>query len=165
MDRHQQEFQMHIVVHRGSIQDTSHQRRIGLWFVPCERGSQYYFHVKRAIHNYQFEIKRDWDPTCTGSALPLIYIGRTDKLSASELVKLLTDVPIENHNLEFNGQQWIWEALTFLVSKGHLTRRQLDDGFEQMLVTVLQGSADELPETHHGHIRSSSSSNGTTDVV
>ncbi|OAA44975.1 hypothetical protein NOR_03729 [Metarhizium rileyi] len=162
MDK-QQQFYVHIVVHRGSIQDSSHQRRIGLWFVPCEQGSQYYFHVKGAFHNYQLETKENWDPTCTGSALPLIYIGKTDKLSANELTKILGDVPIENHDLEFNGQQWIWGALNFLASNSHLTRRQRDEGFNQMLETVLEGSSDELPEPHHGHVRDGST-NKTTDV-
>ncbi|KHO00947.1 uncharacterized protein MAM_01725 [Metarhizium album ARSEF 1941] len=164
MDKHQQ-FYVHIVVHRGSIQDTSHQRRTGLWFVPCEEGSQYYVHVKGAIHNYKFEVKENWDPTCTGSALPLIHMDTTDNLSARELIKILRDVPIENHDLEFNGQQWIWGALTSMVSEGHLTKRQRDDGFNRMLETVLEGSSDELPEPHYGHVRSSSSNDNTTDAV
>ncbi|OAQ68344.1 hypothetical protein VFPPC_13664 [Pochonia chlamydosporia 170] len=161
MDKDQQ-FYVHIVVHRGSIHDTSNERRIGLWFVPCEQGSHYYVHVKGAFHSYQFEMRQDWDPTCTGSALPPVYIGKTDDISADELVRLLKDVPIENNNLEFNGQQWIWGALKLLASGNHLTRKQRDDGFNRMLETVLEGSSDELLEPRRGHVCRSGSD--TTDV-
>lgn len=142
----EQEFFTNIVVHRGAIHDINHERRIGLWFVPCKTGSQYYFHVKGSIHHYQFEIKENFDPTCTASVLPLVYVGQTEKISANELIQVLRDVPIENHDLEFNGQQWIWGALKFLTLKGYLTRKQRDDGFDEMLKVVLDGSSDELTD-------------------
>jgi hypothetical protein len=114
------------------------------------------------LHNYELEIKENWDPSCTGSALPLVYVGRTTSISANELIRILKAVPIENHDVEFNGQQWIWGALKTLTSSGFLTKKQRDESFNQMLETVLEGSSDEVPEPHHGHV-CSNSSNDTTD--
>ncbi|KAG5941269.1 hypothetical protein E4U59_001840 [Claviceps monticola] len=148
MDR-RQEFFLHIVVHRGSFNDASHERRVGLWFLPCALGPKYYFQVQGPFRQYKLEIKEDWDPTCTGSVLPLAYTTKTSPICSDTLRKLLQDVPIRNDDNEFNSQQWIWDALESLTSSGYLTKQQRDDGFGQMLDTILNGSSDEVQNSSH----------------
>ena len=147
----EQQFRVYTIVHRGSLHDANHERRIGIWFVPCEAGSQLYFHVKGDFSRFLFEVKRDWDPTGTASAMDPVYLGRTRRLTEARLHSLMKRVPIENHDLEFNGQQWIWGALDYLTSDGYLSREQRDTGFNNMLDQVLEGSSDELPNRPGSH--------------
>ncbi|KAG5991203.1 hypothetical protein E4U54_003925 [Claviceps lovelessii] len=148
MDR-QQNFLLHIVVHRGSFNDASHERRVGLWFIPCEQGPKYYFQVQGPFRQYKLEVKENWDPTCTGSVLPLAYTTKTGLICANTLTKLLRNVPVRNDDNEFNSQQWIWGALESLTHDGYLTKHQRDDGFSGMLDTILNGSSDEVQQSCH----------------
>lgn len=126
MDR-DQSFLLHIVVHRGSFHDASHERRVGLWFFPSDQGPQY----------------------CTGSVLPLAYTTKTRPICTKKLVQLLQRVPIRNDDNEFNGQQWVWSALECLTRNGYLTKHQQDDGLSQMLEAILNGSSDEVQQAGH----------------
>ncbi|KAG6028522.1 hypothetical protein E4U41_000639 [Claviceps citrina] len=148
MDR-PQTFWLHIVVHRGSFNDVSHERRIGLWFVPCGQGHKYYFQVQGRFRQWKLEVKKDWDPTCTGSVLPLAYTTETGPICANTLTQLLQRVPVRNDDNEFNSQQWIWDALESLTRDGYLTTHQRDDGFSRMLDTILNGSSDEVQKSSH----------------
>ncbi|KAK2589970.1 hypothetical protein QQS21_012346 [Conoideocrella luteorostrata] len=140
-------YYVNIVVHRGSLHDTSNERRVGLWFVPTDEGAKFYFHVKGVQDRYQFEVKENWDPTCTASALPLVFAGKTEPISGTSLVKLLQDVPIESEDLEFNSHQWIYSALDSLHRHCHLTKAQRDQSFNLMIELVLEGSSDELHDS------------------
>ncbi|QPH17371.1 hypothetical protein C2857_002217 [Epichloe festucae Fl1] len=148
MDR-DQSFLLHIVVHRGSFHDASHERRVGLWFFPSDQGPQYYFQAQGAFCQYKLDVKEDWDPTCTGSVLPLAYTTKTRPICTKKLVQLLQRVPIRNDDNEFNGQQWVWSALECLTRNGYLTKHQQDDGLSQMLEAILNGSSDEVQQAGH----------------
>ncbi|PHH67772.1 hypothetical protein CDD82_1146 [Ophiocordyceps australis] len=147
MDQLKQIYLVYIVVHRGQTCDTSDQRHAGLLFAPLENGYYYYFHLvsNGSDAGHVFEIKKGFDPRTSRTALPSVRVGKTAPMTADSLVKVIQAAPIKAKDDEFGDQHWVDGALSGMVAAGYLTQQAYDWGFNKMLQTLIDGSADEVP--------------------
>ncbi|UNI24412.1 hypothetical protein JDV02_010159 [Purpureocillium takamizusanense] len=145
-------YLVYIVVLRGQKRDTSDERHAGILFAPLESGLYYYFHLADGTdggtdgHAF-FEVKTGLDPRQTSRALPTVRVGRTLPLTEARLVELMRSAPLgSKDDDEFTHQHWIYGALGVLAKAGFVSQQACDKGFSKMLSTLLEGSADEVPD-------------------
>ncbi|PHH87611.1 hypothetical protein CDD83_8623 [Cordyceps sp. RAO-2017] len=140
-------YLVYIVVHRGQRRDTSDERHAGLLFAPLENGLYYYFHLADGADGcYVFEVKQGFDPRNTRTALPSVRVGKTAPLTPGRLVELMRSAPVKRKEEEFGDQHWVDGALSTMVQAGYITQQAYDRGFNKMLQTLIDGSADEVPD-------------------
>ncbi len=83
-------YKVYVAVFKGDPVDFSKYRHTGLWFVPEDRATQYYFHVTGFTGMFEFERRKDFDPTTSRTFAKKIKVGKTKlSLSSSELATLL----------------------------------------------------------------------------
>ncbi|KAK4088346.1 hypothetical protein Purlil1_7225 [Purpureocillium lilacinum] len=139
-------YLVYIIVLRGQKRDTSDERHAGILFAPLESGLYYYFHLADGTDGYAFEMKTGLDPRQTSRALPTVRVGRTLPLTEARLVELMRSAPVGSKDDEFTHQHWIYGALGVLAKAGFVSQQACDKGFNKMLSTLLDGSADEVPD-------------------
>lgn len=139
-------YLVYIVVLRGQKRDTSDERHAGLLFAPLENGLYYYFHLADGTDGYVFEVKKGFDPRDSRGALPSVRVGKTAPLTPEQLLDAMKSAPVKTKEDEFSDRHWVHEALTVMVDAGYITQQAYDWGFENMLQTLLDGSADEVPD-------------------
>ncbi|POR32888.1 Uncharacterized protein TPAR_06895 [Tolypocladium paradoxum] len=142
----EQIYLVYIVVLRGQKRDTSVERHAGLLFAPLENGLYYYFHLADGTDGYAFEMKKGVDLRNAKGALPSVMVGKTSPLTPPRLIKAMESVPVKSKDDEFNHQHWVYGALDAMVQAGYITQQACDWGFNKMLQTLLDGSADEIPD-------------------
>lgn len=140
-------YLVYIVVHRGQTRDTSDERHAGLLFVPLENGAYYYFHLADGSDGaYVLEMKKGFDPRTSRSALPSVRVGKTQPTTAESLAEVMQSAPIKPKEEEFSDRHWIDGALNSLVDAGLINQQACERGFNTMLQTLIDGSADEVPD-------------------
>ena len=150
---HEQIYFVYIIVLRGQKRDTSDERHAGILFAPLESGLCLYFHLSGGGGGgggggYAFEMKTGLDPRQTRGALPAVRVGRTLPMAEERLVDMMRSAPVagKDDDDEFNDQHWVDGALAVLADAGYISRQACDKGFNKMLQTLLDGSADEVPD-------------------
>ncbi|PFH56736.1 hypothetical protein XA68_16060 [Ophiocordyceps unilateralis] len=140
-------YLVYIVVHRGQKRDTSDERHAGLLFAPVENGVCIYFHLAPGPDDgYLLELKKGFDPRNSRGALPSVRVGKTAPLTADKLVDAMQSVPIKRKEDEFGDQHWVDGALRLMADAGYITHQAYERGFNSLLQTLLDGSADEVPD-------------------
>ncbi|PHH69462.1 hypothetical protein CDD80_6730 [Ophiocordyceps camponoti-rufipedis] len=143
-----QVYLVYIVVHRGQKRDTSDERHAGLLLFPVENGVCIYVHLAPGPDedSYLLELKPNFDPRNSRGALPSVRVGKTAPLTAQTLVDAVKSVPIKRKVDEFGDQHWVDGALRVLADAGYITHQAYERGFNSLLQTLLDGSADEVPD-------------------
>lgn len=139
-------YLVYIVVFRGQKHDTSDERHAGLLFASLENGLYYYFHLVDGSDGYVLEVKKGFDPRDSRGALPSVRVGKTAPLTPDQLVDSMKSAPVKTKEDEFSDRHWVHEALTVMVDAGYITQQAYDLGFNMVLQTLLDGSADEVPD-------------------
>ncbi|KAH6971037.1 hypothetical protein BKA56DRAFT_635994 [Ilyonectria sp. MPI-CAGE-AT-0026] len=127
-------YEIYVTVHKGDPIDFSKYRHTGLWFVPEDGSSHYYYHVKGLTGEFSFEWRKDFDPTTSRTFAKKVRVGTTHhSLTSSELTSQMESVDVLNNDPEFDCQQWVELALKALYHAGHLTAAQYETGLSGMI--------------------------------
>lgn len=138
-------FKIHIAIHRGDPVDFSKYRHTGIWCVPEDGSSHYYYHVKGLTGEFVFERRKDFDPTTSRTFAKKVEVGKTKhSLTSSELASQMESVPVANNDAEFNCQQWVDYALRTLYHAGFLTEEQYSAGLNEMLDATMEAEDEHL---------------------
>ncbi|KAF5529465.1 hypothetical protein FMEXI_14139 [Fusarium mexicanum] len=138
-------YKIYIAVHRGDPVDFSKYRHTGLWCVPDDNTSHYFYHVKGLIGEFTFEQRKNFDPTTSRTFAKKVKVGRTQhSLTSFELASLMGAVDVANHDPEFNCQQWVDFALVALYQKGYLTAEQYNTGLNGMIDATMEAEDESL---------------------
>ncbi|RDA88936.1 hypothetical protein CP532_0641 [Ophiocordyceps camponoti-leonardi (nom. inval.)] len=143
-------YLIYIIVHRGQKRDTSDERHAGILLAPVENGFCLYFHLAPSpddVGCYVLEMKTGYDARNSRGALPSVRVGKTTApVTADVLVDAVRSVPIKRKEDEFGDQHWVDGALRGLADAGFITHQAYERGFNGLLQTLLDGSADEVPD-------------------
>ncbi|KAJ4201205.1 hypothetical protein NW767_006857 [Fusarium falciforme] len=138
-------YKIYIAVYKGDPMDFSKFRCTGLWCVPEDVSSHYYFHVKGLTGAFAFERRKNFDPTTSRTFAKKVRVGKTQHpMSSSELVRQMESVDVLNHDAEFNCQQWVDFALGTLYHAGYLSGGQYDTGLNGMTDATMEAEDEML---------------------
>lgn len=122
-----------------STPDYFKYRHVGLWFQPEDESTHYYFHVHGFQGNYQYEKRKNFDPTSTRSFAKKVIVAKTrHSLTSSDLARLMESVEVANSNPEFNCQMWVSAALKTLAERRFLTSDQSERGESDMVDACME---------------------------
>lgn len=137
-------YELSVAVFKGDPVDFSKFRHTGLWFVPEDHSTDYYFHVTGLIREFVFERRDDFNPTVTRSFAKNVEVGTTKlALTSDELNTVLESVLVNNSDPEFNCQQWVQFALKMLLNKGYLTEKQYNTGLDGMIDATMEAEDED----------------------
>ncbi|GAO20025.1 hypothetical protein UVI_02042580 [Ustilaginoidea virens] len=132
-------FKIYIAVQKGDPVDFSKYRHTGIWCVPEDGSSHYYYHVKGLTGEFIFERRKNFDPTASRTFAKRVKVGTTrHSLTPSELAIQMESVPVANNDPEFNCQQWVDYALRALCHANYLTAEQYSAGLNEMLDAAME---------------------------
>ncbi|RSL46722.1 hypothetical protein CEP51_015891 [Fusarium floridanum] len=138
-------YKIYVAVHKGDPVDFSKFRHTGLWCVPEDGSSHYYFHVKGLTGAFAFERRKNFDPTTSRTFAKKVRVGKTrHPLTSSELSRQMESVDVLNYDAEFNCQQWVDFALRTLYHAGYLTGEQYDTGLNGMIDATMEAEDEML---------------------
>jgi len=138
-------YEVFIVVHRGDPMDFQKYRHTGVWFVPVDGGSTYYFHVRGSTGAYEFDMGKDFDPTETKNFAKKIKVGTTrHRLASDDLVRRMEAVPVRNWDNEFNCHAWVDLAVKDMYEAHHLTQEEYEEGLDAMIDATLEAEDEGL---------------------
>lgn len=138
-------FAVSIAVYISEPLDYQKFRHVGLSFVPTGSERTHYFHVVGASPEFVFEARVGYTPRLSRTFAKEVNIGTTKQpLTTAELQALMQSVPINNHDPEFNCQQWVDLALLRLFKNGILNKQQYQDGSDGMVEATLEAKDDDL---------------------
>ncbi|KAM9879003.1 hypothetical protein VD0002_g4376 [Verticillium dahliae] len=79
-------YKIYIAVHKGDPIDFSKYRHTGLWCMPEDRYSHYYFYVKGLTGDFTFERRKNFDPIASRTFAKKVKVGKTEhSMTSSEL--------------------------------------------------------------------------------
>ena len=135
-------YTLHIVVFRSEPLDYQKFRHTALWLVPEEEdGPQLFCHVTGLTMEFEFEVRRDYDPQSSAKFEKAILVGTTTQaLTESEILGELEDTAIMNDDPEFNCQVWVEQALKKLSGAGYITEQEYEDGVNGMIEATLEAA-------------------------
>lgn len=70
-------YKIYIAVHKGDPVDFLKFRHAGLWCVPEDGSSHYYFHVKGLTGAFAFERRKNFDPTTSMTFAKKVRVSKT----------------------------------------------------------------------------------------
>jgi hypothetical protein len=92
---------------------------------------------------FEFEARRNYDPTRSQSFAAIVNVGSIiGHMTEGQLEQAMREVPVKNHDMEFNCQQWVEGALEKLKDGGHLSQVEYKKGVDGM-VDALMEATDE----------------------
>jgi hypothetical protein len=139
------QYRIYIAVHKGDPVDFSKYRHTGLWCVPVDGSSNYYYHVRGSLPDFRFEQLTDFDPTTSKTFTKKVEVGKTKRsLTSDELTEQMVSVDVLNNDAEFNCQQWVDFALRKLCDAGNLTEEQYNSGLNGMIDVMMEAEDEDL---------------------
>lgn len=125
--------------------DFSKWRHTALWFQSEGNRSQTYYHVRGSSEEFAFEERQNYDPQGSGRFEAIVAVGWTmSSLTVPQLTRLMRSVPVNNHDPEFNCQNWVELAMLKLVQEGLLTKAQYEEGFDKMCEKTIEARDESI---------------------
>lgn len=132
-------YTVDVSVFKGDPDDNWEFRHAGLYFVPDDSTSSYFFHAIGHVRNFEFEWRQDFKPSSSGTFAGQAEVGKTTRaITSDRLIELMSSVMVNNADDEFNCQTWAYYALELLSSAGYLSDSQFSTGSDGMVHIVLQ---------------------------
>jgi len=140
----QTKYKVYIAIYKGDPLDYSKWRHTGLWFVPEQGSTNYFYHVKGLTGEFEFERRKNFDPTTSRTFAKKVKVGKTKhSVVFAEIDSLMRSVQVSNSDPEFNCQQWVHYALQTLYHAGHITSEQYDNGLNDMIDATMEAEDED----------------------
>ncbi|KAI5455756.1 hypothetical protein BGZ63DRAFT_368398 [Mariannaea sp. PMI_226] len=138
------DYKVYTIVYRSTPLDLQMYRHVALLFKPSGKSSSYYFNVVGSTGEFEFEMRKDFDPTSSGKFEKKIKVAKLSaQITSSYLNQLMEGVPIVNENPEFNCQVWVDYALYVLCQQGYITNDEYVKGRNEMVDATMEARDDE----------------------
>lgn len=136
-------YHLDIVIFRGTPLDFQKYRHTSL-YLKDEVGSACLYHAKGTNGALTFEARKEYALTQSRHLAKRISVGcLAFRLDESELGDIMSGVPIDNSNREYNCQHWVADALKQLTDKKLITPEVAERGLDAMIDATFE--AEDKP--------------------
>ncbi|KAI1172132.1 hypothetical protein F4777DRAFT_20343 [Nemania sp. FL0916] len=133
-----QRYEIGVAVFRGDPLDYQKKRHTAIHMI-SEKGEDFTFHIRGSQKEFQFEARPGYNPAGSITFEKRIQIGwLAHPLDRAEMVTIFSEVPVNNTQDGYNCQQWVGDALEYLVAKKLLSHKAMGDGIDGMVDATME---------------------------
>lgn len=132
-----------IFVYRGLTgKDYKKSRHASLFFHPIDEIAGTMLHAAGLPLAFAVETKPAYDPLVSATLAGEAPVGQAER-DITALVNIARQAPVNNMESGWNCQNWVGDALRFLVNAGVISASERSDALDKMADIILEAADDQ----------------------